>query len=932
MRPDSVKKKHLIVPLMYRAPFGVPTPAVRKIRPAGETILQMIESMKADLPEDFLERGEVRINDEAYPPQLWGVLRPKATSSEKPIAVTLHYAPGKPGGGGSSTTKTVVSLVAAFALIVLTYGIGTFGLPALGIAAGSVAAHALAIGVGLAGSLAIAALTPPPTLQNATGGINAAPQSDNNTDQAQPASASGNVLTPGGAIPRVIGTIKVFPPLAGEPIVELIGDDEFVEANFVLNGPHLLEDIRINGTSIDDQTEDVEFETREGFLGDDPVTLVTRQGRTVAPQLTLSVHRVNPSTQNLLAHPTAPDTDLPVWHAVASPARKTQDEIWMHFLLPNGISINGSTSTDVAIPLRIRIRKRGDINWINLPEVHISDSTLQQRRRAVLLQWRTRGDVVEPVPAKSGFYYANVNVPGQTTLPATNGWVANSYFVDSTAAVDYLNTGTEGTTRCQNMCLFDNRVEFYLDENVFPKGVYEIQVKRGTAYQVSSFTPSTYVYSGGPGGVQDFFAYTSAATPAIPMSRSNLADSMGLMRVLSIRNEYPILKPGLAIVSMKARNRDLSNVSVLASGYVRDWDGVDWNTWTTTSNPAPHYRDIFCGQLQRRPLPRDLFGDSDCVAWRALCNLYGWKCDLIVDDFRTNDVAAVLASCGYARNYQNEIYSVTVDKDTSGDVIHQIFSRRNVRDVSWQRGFPDAPDGFIVNFTDKDSDYQPGQEFVYQRDRAIPTTGNLETVTYAGLVDRAAVIARAQFDLDQANLRGTFYKFTTDAEGAVICRKGDLVGFQHDTLSKQCGDGILKSKTVVAGNITALTIDSTIPITNEPLVNAVVDMTLVNDVTRLGVTTGISLRRSDGSGTITTHALSNSTGDSNVLTLATPIADDVDIEGLDDTAGTIGAHITAGDLGVEFKRVKISEVAPAKDMQATITLVDEAQELVRYAA
>lgn len=923
MRHGDDKIIHRMVPIAWRPPFALGERAYVDFRPYAETIFEMVRSVP-NLPREFFTRGVVCVNGRIIPRSRWLRTLPPPRAGE-PIAVTMHLPLGKgASGGGSGGAKSIISLVAAFALVVVTGGIaGGFLAPVLGasFAAGGVGAIALSAAVGIGGALAISALSPPPSLANIGAASAGLAQSSDNTDQKQPASASGNTLTPGGSIPRVVGTRMIFPPLIGQPIVELVDDDEVVEAAFILNGPHQLSDVRINSVAIAD-AEDVVFETRQGFAGDTLLTLVTRYGKTVAPQLTLSVPQVNPNTQNLLAHPSAPAGDLPVWHGVASPARTRQDEIWLHFLLPNGISINGSTSTDIGIPLRIRFRLRGTSAWTNLPEIHISDSTLQQRRRAVLFQWRSRPGVIEPIPARSGFVYANKNVPGQTTLPSTDAWIADPYF-NAGSGLDYLNAGTEGTTGIQHINLFANRVEVYLDVATFVKGVYEIEVKRGTAYKVSSFTPSTYLYNG---SVQDFFNYSNVASPTIPESRANLADSVGLVRVVSVINSYPVLKAGFALVAMKATNRDISQVSVLASGLVRDWDGTGWNTWTATSYAAAHYADILCGANNIDPLPVDLRDDTGLVAWRTECIAHGWKCDAIIDDFRTQDALTLLASCGYARPYQCEIYGVTVDDDVSANAPVQIFSRRNAANVRFEKAFARPPSGFIVNFTDASANYSPAQIEVDQRDSSIATTGLFETVTYDGLVDQAAVRARALFDLDQANLRSTFYYLDTDIE-SIVCRKGDLIGFEHDVLSGRAGDGLLKSKTVLTGNITTLVLDSTIPITNELPIESIGDISLVPDIALCGITTGIAVRRRDAS--ISTHALSNVTGESDTLTLATPVTDTSNILGFADTDGKYGCLVVAGDLSSIYRRMKVSSIAPAKDLQATLTAVDEAQALVR---
>jgi hypothetical protein len=47
-------------------------------------------------------------------------------------------------------------------------------------------------------------------------------------------------------LPRVIGHMRIFPPLYSYPLVEIPGDAA-IEAIFGLAGPHKIEDISVNG-------------------------------------------------------------------------------------------------------------------------------------------------------------------------------------------------------------------------------------------------------------------------------------------------------------------------------------------------------------------------------------------------------------------------------------------------------------------------------------------------------------------------------------------------------------------------------------------------------------------------------------------------------------------------------------------------------------
>jgi hypothetical protein len=889
------------VPVAYRPPFAFGAMPWRDARPHGESILEIVRSVP-NLPREFDSRGIVCINGEPVPRELWSYTRPKQTTDNLPIAVTLHFPLGSPGGGGGgSSAKSIIGLVAAVALIAVAsfitgggaaifLGYGSAGL----FAAGSTSALLLAGAVSVAGALAISALTAPPTQAEA------AQIADTNTDNRDPASAQGNVISPGGSIPRVIGSRKVYPPFICEPLVELVDDDEFVEGLFALNGPHSLTDVRIDGVDIG-ASEDIEYETFEGWSTDAAPALVTRQGRTITPQLTLSQYTLASDNINL-DFQTSPEESLPLWHSVVT--RDSPDEVWIHLLFAGGLSLSGTTQ--MAIPFRIRMRRRGDEDWINLPEMHYMGNTTKQLRAAILLKWTEALPIVS-VPGLNGFYYAHRAPIAQTAAPATpTAWVADDYFDDGVGNNYYYHL-VESASRVRNINLYKNRAEVYLDAATFIPGIYEIQIKRGYAYQASSFNGSTYVYSG---HVRDFFWYEGTAAPiAIGQNQSNVSDRALLTRVVSVWNEAPYVPNNkyFALIAVRARNRQIQRLSVQAAGFVRDWNESGWLTWTTTSNPAPHYVDVLSGEQNLDPLDTDLRDDDGLVEWRNLCDDNEWTCDAIIDDMRTQDCLALLASCGYAKPYQSDTYGVTVDNDRTAESPVQVFSRVNASNVKFEKAFIRAPQGFIVTYRNEESDDDRAQTIVYQSDPSMATTGLFESLSYDGLIDEGSVRARARFDLDQANLRSTFYSLDTDIE-SIVCRRGSLVALQHDVLTSRCGDGHIYTKTVIGGSITTVTLDA--------------------EVAVISGNTGVAIRHTDGS--ITTHAISNGTGDTAVLTFSTPIADNGTITGFDQNNREYGSLVVVGELASEYKRMLVAQITATKDLKASMVLVDEAPELVRF--
>ncbi|MFA6022123.1 MAG: hypothetical protein WC722_17830, partial [Rhodospirillales bacterium] len=181
---------------------------------------------------------------------------PKA-NEEFPVEIYVYNPVGKSGGGGK---KSVIALVATIALVAVGAVITGGGLAGLGglapgfFTAGSLSAQVLAGAVGLIGRLAITLAATP------------AAQGKNNNAQAPTlgsAGADGNLLAAGSSPIRVCGELKVYPQLAALPLVELNGDDEYVEAPYLMAGPHSLLDIEIEGTPIND-IEDVQYIVDDG--------------------------------------------------------------------------------------------------------------------------------------------------------------------------------------------------------------------------------------------------------------------------------------------------------------------------------------------------------------------------------------------------------------------------------------------------------------------------------------------------------------------------------------------------------------------------------------------------------------------------------------------------------------------------------------------
>lgn len=904
------------IPVAYaREPFA--RSVFRDVMPAGLS-LEEVARRVPDLPDRFWERGVICVSGEPVAREWWPRVRPRQ-DGPLPVSVTLHV-PLRGGGEGGGGSKSTFSLVASIALIAATTAIsgGALGPGGLAIAggffaAGSTSATVLAAGVGILGGLAVSALSPPPRL----------PRGDQpeGGQALGSASASGNIVDPGGVIPRVIGTHRVYPPLACQPLVDLVSGEEIVEAVFCLNGPHKWEDVRVDDVPIS-TIPNTSSQQREGFSSDSALTLVTRQAHTDGQPIELDAHDF--AQDGTLEDQSTPGNSLPEWNTKAT--RLGPEEVKEHLLFA---SLNSSLDPTAyrGFVIRIRMRPVGETTWVNLPEIHYWGRSSTPFRKAIELLWDTSPGVA--APASTGFCVAFLEVPTQTATPTgIGGWTADSYF-DDTVGDSYMYSGNTGSTRVRRVVMGKHFVRFYLGHNAstFPTDVkWELQIRRGFTYARDDFDITAYEISGLAGGtfVHDFFGYYNVAGTYYAGGSPNTSnDATTLIRNISVWNELPLAAGSkIAALAITAKNRALQRVSALASGYVPDWDGADWTggATTTSSNPVPHYRNMLVGTLNVDPLPEALVDNDVLVDWRARCIAQGYECNMIADGQTLEDLLRVVAGCGYARPRQSDLWAVMQDYDRSAESPVQVFSPRNMADFSWRKAFPRRPHGLRLRYRDSSNDYEEADELiVYDEGYSAANATRLEAASYDGLVTEAAVSARAAFDLAQARLRDVFYSGRCDAE-ALVAVRGDLVGVQHDIIHHQAGFGYVLEKETSGGNVTGLVLDTLVPqVGSDGDVFALEDVFAPSDVFSLGGQTGVCVRLKDGT-FIVKEALVLETGEFATITFLQPFADPGD--DLEE-----GCFVTTGLLGYEYKRLILADVQPGEDLTAELTFVDEAPTL-----
>ena len=863
--------------------------------PEGETLADMAQRVNS-LPDGWPrhESDAICVNGQVVPQNMWGYVKPKALAASGVRTEVTFHAP--PMGGDSNAGKQILGTIASIALVAASGGIGNLVLTSLsqsGMAVGraTLLGRLAAVATLAAGSFVLNKLAPSPSIPGAD---------DSAAEPLGSAAAQGNVIEPNGSLARVIGTRKVFPGFVTEPFTYYDGDDEVVEVVGALAGPHKMESIRIGDSLIDD-LPGVEYEVREGWPGQDRLSIIDRYARTRQVNSELRGHTVNEDDKNQLETNTGDILDaLPQAKIVTT--RSGQDAFWIGLNLPQGLFLNQNSSKLLRVPLRMRIRERGTTTWRNLPELHFMATRIGEIRATIRFAWRDT-IVNTSAAATRGWAEARIFSPGQTISPTTDDWVADSYFDADTGGDHYVTSDNSGSTDVINVVMGSDYAEIQLAEGDFPKGAYEIEIKRGYAFRDDQYNSSNYQISG---SVRDPFWYEGDGAERIYQSKEDMSDRLFIVRTNAIRDETPVLKGNVALIAIRARNANLEDISVMASGYVPDWDGGDWIDWATTDNPAPHIRDMLIGQLNATPVPAAILDDQSFLDFRT----DGWSCNAVLQNLSLGEAAQIVAGTGFAQLYQSEVFGINRDYDRSAESPVQIFTPRNTADFSWSRGYPKLPDGYRATFANKDTDY--GREQIIHPDGASRT----EQITIEGLVTETEVRNRLTYDLLSIKLRSGFYTFDAPAE-AIKCRRGSLIGLSTDALSSRSITGRIADYEIdSSGDVTAVALDTDVTLDAEPNWLDITDMLAIEDMLAIGATFGIAIRQ-DGSPAVAYEVTTSALGD-NWVEFATPqtIAD-IDI-------GNLAA---IGFLGQEYQRLIVIEMRQKDESSWSITCVNEAPEI-----
>lgn len=863
--------------------------------PTGYTVEEYLSRYPEQLPAEFWHIGVIALDGEIIPRHMWRRVKIKRG---KCICICLVPHGGGSGGGA----KTALTVIGAIALIAATAWIGGGALvPLFGaaFAQGATGALLASAAVGIAGSIALSALAPPPLMPKnkalAQGGNGAG-------NQLKFASIQANLLEPLQTIPTVLGLIQASPPHLVRPYTKMVNDKLTAYACVGFAGFLDITSIRLNGVDIATFDRVTSHTSEVGGA----LTLAIENCWENQPNDVLTKHRTDSEDDNgvLLEDQTTPTNSCPQYHYYRTfgiPGGGAAEGVRIRLAFPSGIYQVQPTTGDLfraTVYVRIEIRRVGQVSWSLLPVLAFQASGVVPFRSEITLRWDgTSGTLA----AETGTSTGSRNYDAYGRLGIAKAWVEAchaDYVVDATNAVK--NVERVSTTDWLIHVLESTAAHALSNE-------FEIRIKRGFHHAVTAAIEETSNFFGsvvdGTDDVIDSIGSTAANQIRSPVE-------VIVESVATIRSGASLDPTDLSYIEIEAVETAIESITATWETKAGNWGGASWGAVeaSNTINVASLFRHVLINtRLNAEPLDSSLLEDDasgdSLVDWYTAANAASpdLSCNMVVDGMSVEQVLQIIAACGHAAVRRSDRWGVIYEFDRSALPIKQMFSPRNTWNNSVKILFPDPPvDALFATYLDSTDDYAPNELTIVQNIGGA----NIEAIEYPGIVSSTRITERARLDLRQRKFRNKFYTFTTDAQILVI-QRGDLVGYSYDVLeSVRQSFRIVSVNLDGSGNMVGINVDEEVFLNNF-----------------FGQNVGVVMTRLDGTVTQKQVSMSGITATSPSVktlvfssTLAGPITQ----------SDFVGAHCMLGVLNSEYRRCLVFDIQFDVDLNATVALVDEA--------
>ena len=807
---------------------------------------------------------------ETLPRHLWDKVKPKGQRVLKFVAIPR-------GGDGGGVFGIIAAIVVSIAAPFLAGAV-------LGLSGVAATAATLAITAG-ASALLGSLFAPSPSA------------TQRNEESAQQrlvnVEADQNTLAKGDKLPQIFGCRRISPPAVIYPHRRLESGSQIVETILGFDGEHELTDIQIDGIGIDN-LPNVEYQVLDGNVASPNQTLINNISIPRSIDETFTSFSLVQG-ENELADQAEPTNSEPKSFTFSSGFHESVEQITLRIAF-SAFVIQTNNTDNARLPIRIRFWPKDNPEVVHkVNEIHVFGRIIDTRLKEIKFRWDGNFGVASS-SQDYGYAFFQTVPPADNEL--TTGETGNQW------EADVFNVRSDG-----------DGINIQLDEDVIPRGEYEIEVLAGMPFNDSDFVQSSYELNG---AVHSFFhGYLDDDTWLAPPDQLDVTAGGQAQFATLVADEIPVQTNGVAHIAIKARDQSLRNVTVKAGRRVVDWNGSEWTGSVVSSNPATHAYNAAINWLDFQDVNRTLLNSDQFVAWRQECEDKGYTCSYVAIGNAFGEVLSNLCTAGLATPTYEDGYSIHYFRDRSGDIPEMTFSHRDSR-IAINKEFVETPKGFRVQFQNRENDWRD-EEVVFNNPYSMSQFRENETVNYPSIDDPEHIKRRAIFDMLNLRYRPRRYSISTNPAGFNLTR-GSLINVISDLDGNPYKHGFFIKQVTSART---LVIDRIVPEKESVFLDDVADFTMIENLLEQGETTAALILEPTG---IQEYTVSDLTGD--VITLSEDLPETWVVNG--EICGReilSGSRLNVLPRSEMMKRMIVYSVARESEERCLITAVDEAPEI-----
>lgn len=758
----------------------------------GTRISEIVEEALSRVAPEHRASIMVAVGGQVIAREHWRFTKVRSISRQgHPVMVTIDPVPMGPG------LRQGLLIAAGLAIAVGTAWIGGGGLAAAELlsqaafGAGTVGAAAAAAAFGIAGTLALTALSPPPLAGN------------ERQDKARPlAGVQFNQPAFYQQLTQVLGRMYVSPPPIATPYTKFKRGLTTACMVVGLAGWYDISEVKLNGADIDSFSGVTWGKKSTPAESRPAIAHLNGSDQGVKQELTSFDLRDAGTNQIVLENQSTPTDSHPQVYIYRSEGTPTELVLILEWAGLVQTDQGTGDSDPGAMPMRIKLKRKGGA-WRLGPELHFGDNVKRPRsiRQVVRLVWQAApsGSALAFDADKRATAAVWNAAPGQAWE-----YEADSYF-DPGAGFFARYVERDG----------DDGFKVYLDPADWISGEYEIGVQRGIAYDLNNigFAVPAYTYGGSATDANFFDHWTDAGTHKVRINQKDFLSTCYLQTITTFRDGPIVIgDPPVTSLHVEAKSLVIQSLSFRAWRRGPSVAAGAFSSPVANSNPASMMMEVTTGDANlRKDEFAPLMNEAALLAWHASCVTHGWECNAVIEPgMNLKQVMQLIAASGFAAVNEFEKYEVIEDRDRSGEAILQAYTPLNTQNFRVEREFGDIPHALVAEYFDEDDLNKVRERTVYAPEYNEGSATLFEGYRLPGFTHYTRVEERADFDLRQMWFRDTRYSFETGLEN-LRSPVGTPVRLAHDVCSASDAFSYVREVlTGGGGNVTGLRLEAEI--------------------------------------------------------------------------------------------------------------------------